>query len=259
MNKIRGLISTLVGVLALAVLVAGLAWLLGPQGALPGQQVSPVQTPVLIPIYFVRNRTPETRGVSPVQTPVLTPIPLTTLPTETPSTLTTSPIQTPTPSRFPTYLPTATPSLADSVRLAAGRVVRGYGNFPRLPVVMPGADGTTLVLYIVEGDQAVQLLSFEGSHIGADPILMNRLSPDGNYVAYLMYDTWNGLSALAIVDVQGTQNGHRFISPLGGGEIGLHFRCKSEFISCRRRPAISWDVPKNEFRVCKSAIYGTGG
>nr|HID14228.1 hypothetical protein [Anaerolineae bacterium] len=41
----RNLISALVGLLALAGLVLGLAWLLGPQGALPGQQVSPVRTP----------------------------------------------------------------------------------------------------------------------------------------------------------------------------------------------------------------------
>ena len=48
MNKIRNLISVLLGLVALAGLVVGLAWLLGPQGVLPGQQVSPVRTPTLI-------------------------------------------------------------------------------------------------------------------------------------------------------------------------------------------------------------------
>jgi hypothetical protein len=45
-----------------------------------------------------------------------------------------------------------------------GRVVQGYGDFPRLPVVAPGADSTTLTLYLVEGDRATQLLEFEAAH-----------------------------------------------------------------------------------------------
>ena len=35
MNKMRNLISALLGLAMLAALAAGLAWLLGPQGALP--------------------------------------------------------------------------------------------------------------------------------------------------------------------------------------------------------------------------------
>jgi hypothetical protein len=30
-------------------------------------------------------------------------------------------------------------------------VVQGSGDFPRMPVVAPGADGTTLALYLVKG------------------------------------------------------------------------------------------------------------
>jgi dipeptidyl aminopeptidase/acylaminoacyl peptidase len=61
MNKIRSLISTLVGVLALAALAVGLSWLVGPRGPLPGQQVLPPPTP-----------TEESTHRSPLPTP--TPI-----------------------------------------------------------------------------------------------------------------------------------------------------------------------------------------
>jgi hypothetical protein len=57
-------------------------------------------------------------------------------------------------------------------------VVQGYGDFPRLPVVAPGADGSTLALYLVEDDTATQLTTLEGTRAG-----INRadayLSPDG--------------------------------------------------------------------------------
>ena len=52
------------------------------------------------------------------------------------------------------------------------RVVQGYGDFPRLPVVAPGADGTTIALYLVEGDRATQLLQFEGLRIGHALVIM---------------------------------------------------------------------------------------
>lgn len=48
MNKMRNLISVLVGLVVLAALVVGLAWLLGPQGVRPGQQASPLPTPTPI-------------------------------------------------------------------------------------------------------------------------------------------------------------------------------------------------------------------
>jgi len=49
MNKMRNLISVLLGLVALAGLAGGLAWLLGPQGMLQGQQMSPLQTPTPLP------------------------------------------------------------------------------------------------------------------------------------------------------------------------------------------------------------------
>lgn len=50
------------------------------------------------------------------------------------------------------------------------RIVQGTGDFPRLPVVAPGADGSTLAIYLVEGDRATQLLEFEGLHIDDDSV-----------------------------------------------------------------------------------------
>ncbi len=67
------------------------------------------------------------------------------------------------------------------------RVVQGYGDFPRLPVVAPGADGTTLALYLVEGDRAAQLLEFEGLHIGDDSVIV-RPSPVLDPPPHLWYN-----------------------------------------------------------------------
>ena len=41
-------------------------------------------------------------------------------------------------------------------------VVPGEGDFPRLPVIALRADGSTLALYLVEGDTASQLAVLEG-------------------------------------------------------------------------------------------------
>ncbi len=46
--------------------------------------------------------------------------------------------------------------------------MQGYGDFPRLPVVAPCADGTTLALYLVEGDTATQLATLEGTRAGSN-------------------------------------------------------------------------------------------
>lgn len=44
-------------------------------------------------------------------------------------------------------------------------VVQGSGDFPRLPVVGPGADGITLALYLVEGNTATQSRLRAGSKV----------------------------------------------------------------------------------------------
>lgn len=84
------------------------------------------------------------------------------------------------------------------------RVAQGYGDFPRLPVVAPVADGTTLALYLVEGDTATRLVTLEGARTGS-----NRadayLSPDGRYVACLRTEGEHMRSVLEVVDTQKDQ------------------------------------------------------
>jgi hypothetical protein len=53
-----------------------------------------------------------------------------------------------------------------------GRVVQGWGDFPRLPVVAPATDGSAPALYLVQSDQATQLLEFEGLRIGDDSVIV---------------------------------------------------------------------------------------
>jgi hypothetical protein len=80
-------------------------------------------------------------------------------------------------------------------------VVEGYGDFPRLPVIAPGADSTTLALYLVEGDRATQLVEFEGLRIGDDSVMVWP-SPDGRHIAALLLDSWDGASTLEVLDVK---------------------------------------------------------
>ncbi len=100
MSKIRNMISVLLGLVVLTALAVGLAWLLGPRGALPAQQESPVRTPTPrqvetpTPTVYVEPTAPSedwptltplpTRGIpTPHGTPVVKPTPLPT-PTSTP-------------------------------------------------------------------------------------------------------------------------------------------------------------------------------
>lgn len=80
-------------------------------------------------------------------------------------------------------------------------VVQGYGDFPRLPIVASGADGSTLTLYLVEGDRATRLVEFDGLNVGSDSVIA-RLSPDGEHVAILLLDSWDGASTLEVVNVE---------------------------------------------------------
>jgi Tol biopolymer transport system component len=108
MNKIRNLISVLVGLAVLGGLVLGLTWLLGPQGArpaqqsLPTQQVSPLQTP--IPYEPPTPTSGPWIWADQTPTPWLTPTPL------------------PQPTRRPG--PTETPlPLVQSAQSAAGEII----------------------------------------------------------------------------------------------------------------------------------------
>lgn len=95
------------------------------------------------------------------------------------------------------------------------RVVQGYGDFPRLPVVAPGADGTTLALYLVEDNQATQLLEFEGLSLGSDSVVV-RFSPDGRHIAALLLDNWDGASTLKVLDVK---DARRVMLDKGAGDL----------------------------------------
>ncbi|MDY7077728.1 MAG: hypothetical protein SXV54_12480 [Chloroflexota bacterium] len=119
MNKLRNMISVLVGLLALAALVVGLVWLLGPRGTLPAQQVSPLRTPT--PIEHVAPTTEpiaEYIGVtaSSRDWPTLTPPPS---PPPAPSP---TPRITPTPPAPPKDIPVYDPRIplrAEDIALAA--------------------------------------------------------------------------------------------------------------------------------------------
>lgn len=110
MNKIRRLISTLLGLLTLVVLAVVLSWLLGPQGALPAQQVLPTQ------------------HVSPLRTPAPSETPLPT------SIIVWTVDQTPTPWLTPTPLPQPTRR-------------PGPTETPR-PLVQPAQDAAGEIIYI---------------------------------------------------------------------------------------------------------------
>jgi hypothetical protein len=98
------------------------------------------------------------------------------------------------------------------------RVVQGYGDFPRLPVVAPAADGTTLALYLVKGETATQLATLEGTRTGS-----NRadayLSPDGQYVVYLRTE---GEYMRRVLEVADTQEDRRMV--IAEGAKGVHQR-----------------------------------
>jgi hypothetical protein len=101
----------------------------------------------------------------------------------------------------PQVMPAATAS-GTHQELPAARVLQGSGVFPRLVVAAPGADGSTLALYMVEGDRATRVVEFEGLDVGSDSVIV-RLSPDGKHVAALLLDSWDGASTLEVVDVAG--------------------------------------------------------
>lgn len=99
---------------------------------------------------------------------------------------------------WPTALPepTATPRPT----LEEGRVVRGWGNFPRLAVVATAREDGTLALYIVQGDTATLLGGFEDETLSIYFIDV-QLSPGGRYVACWTY-AGDGSRAIELVDTQ---------------------------------------------------------
>jgi dipeptidyl aminopeptidase/acylaminoacyl peptidase len=160
MNKMRNLISVLLGLVALAGLAGGLAWLLGSQGALPGQQVSPVQTP-----------TPEENGVVEITVVIQTPAPIPT------PTLWPTPIQPKEPTPTPLPLRTPAPNPAGRIFYRAYPLTDESG-FP-LQAVDP--------IHAVEIDERGEFVSEVDLRWNQDDVRMyfDRMipSPDGRYLA----------------------------------------------------------------------------
>jgi len=96
----------------------------------------------------------------------------------------------------------------------------GWGDFPRLPVVMPGVDGATLAVYIVEGDAATQLAVLEGTRADTNHAEV-RLSPDGRYVACLRAVGDDLRPVLEVIDTQESQRTLIAERPVGMHDKGV--------------------------------------
>jgi len=171
MDKMRNLVLTLFGVLALAVLAVGLAWLLGPQGVRPAaQQVSPLPTPT----GYVEPTAPS------VDWPTLTPRATETLP----------PVPTPVPTPIVTPIPLAEPpfipGLEDTVPQPFHVILR-EGN----RVWMVNSDGSDRRLLIDTEDKAgLYLGHYPMPGIDAPPVHWGSVSPDGTTLALVVTDLW---------------------------------------------------------------------
>jgi len=162
MNRIRNLISALLGLLALAGLAAGLSWLFRSQGVWPGQQVSPVRTE---------------QPISPVQTPTSVTLPtLTPLPTRGIPTPRGTPVvkPSPTPEPVPTRPPlplTPTPEGEPPDDLQSLYYVADTDAGPELRVIGMDAQGRRW------GESELIIERFPGNLVGL------HLSPDDRYLA----------------------------------------------------------------------------
>jgi hypothetical protein len=172
-NKIRHLISILFGVLALVVLALGLAWLVGPRGALPAQQVSSVQTP--------------TPGPTGMPTPTSTRYVEPTAPSEDWPTLTSPPtrgIPTPRGTLAVKASPTPVPVLTRPP-LALTPVPEGTppDDLSSLYYVADAETGSELRMIGMDaqgrrwGESKLIIERFPGNLVGL------HLSPDGRYLA----------------------------------------------------------------------------
>ncbi len=94
-------------------------------------------------------------------------------------------------------------SSASLTSIVPARTVWGDGDFPRFPVVAPSADGKTMALYLVEGDKATQLLTFEGSTVNDK--FDCQLSNDEQYYACLISPNQGSAAYIEVVNmVKGT-------------------------------------------------------
>jgi len=165
MNKMRNLISALLGLLVLAVLAVGLAWLLGPQGVLPAQQTSPVPTPIPTVPTPLPTLTPHIPETPP---PVPTPVP--------------TPVVTPIPVAKPPFIP----GLEDAIPQPFHIILR-EGN----EVWMVNSDGSDRRLLIdTESKAGLYLGHHPMQGISVPPVGWGSVSPDGTMLALVVTDLW---------------------------------------------------------------------
>jgi Tol biopolymer transport system component len=169
-NKIRFLVSTSVGLLALTALAAGLTWFLGIREAQPAQQVSPLETPTLAPT------------VLPISTPIPTPTPYFT---ETPP-----PVPTPLPTPIVTPIPVAEPPFIPGLE---GAVPESFHIILREDneVWMVNSDGSDRRLLIDTEDEASLYLGhYPVQGIEGPSLRWGSVSPDGTKLALVVTNLW---------------------------------------------------------------------
>jgi len=170
MDKMRNLVSALLGLLVLAGLVVGLAWLLGPYGARPDQVASPLPTPVS-PLPTPTPIEPEPTAPSE-DWPTLTPPP-TWPPLPTPQgTPVVKPGETPTPAPTrPPVLLTPIPEGTPPSDLTSLYYVADTGSGPELRAIGMDKQGRRW------SESELAIGQFPANLVGL------HLSPDGRYLA----------------------------------------------------------------------------
>jgi hypothetical protein len=170
MSKMRSLISTLFGLLALVALAVVLSWLVGPRGVRPAQQASPLQTPQPVntptPTMYVEPTDPS--GDWPTPPPVPTPLP--------------TPVVTPIPVAEPPFIP----GLED-VAPQPFHVILREGNKVRI-VNSDGSDARLLI--DTEDEAGLYLGHYPVQGIEGPPLRWGSVSPDGIKLALVVTDLW---------------------------------------------------------------------
>ena len=234
MSKIRSLISTLLGLLALAALAVGLTWLVGQQGPRPGQQVSPLRTPLPVEI------------AAPTTEPIAVYVGVTASSKDWP-TLTPPPFPPPVPSSTPRITPTPpvppeeilpydsrVPLRAAGITLAAvqplefdqDRHVAFKAWSPDGERFLFGRSYARYILVQFENGAAANgfwydlwVADDDGSnpHKLADMVNSEVWSPDGRFVAYLAPAREQGVEGkLYVVDVEHLESREIAACDLGG-------------------------------------------
>ncbi len=161
MNRMRNLLTSILGLAALTALALVIVWLYRAQSVIPKATVT-----------------------SPV------PAAGSAAPTPTLPSLFDSPL--PTPALLYDVSPTPEPE-----RTPWPAVVEGSGTFPRLVVPVPGPMGYAEALYLVEGSRARLLASLDT--VTSFRSLRPQLSPGGRQVAFVFADR-EGVSRVGMVD-----------------------------------------------------------